>query len=165
MRRIRGSEQSRDRDAFPVRPARGMVLLAKRTLTIGSKQYPVGSILPPNDIPPKTLGALIDGRGAAWAQKQTHRHYPPAIDLPKPEAAAPNPKPQIVPDNDIVDSWRFTEDLMTKSCDGNRALARDILFTDPACRDLYKRATAEQCKRVAQRLGVPSVTPNVAGMV
>jgi hypothetical protein len=105
---------------------------------------------------------LIDGRGAAWVQKQTHRHYPKPVDLPKPEAAKPNPKPEIVASNDIVDSWRMTEDLMTKSCGGDRLMARDILFTDPACRDLYKRATVEQCKRVAHRLGTWSVNPTDA---
>jgi hypothetical protein len=141
-----------------------MVLVAKRSLNIGSKRYPVGSVLNANDIPPPNLGALIDSRGAAWVQKQTHRHYPQAIDLPKPEAAKPNPKPAIVHDDDIVDSWFFTEKEMTRLCNGDRALARDILFTDAACRDLYKRATAEQCKRVAKRLGVWTVSPNEAGM-
>jgi hypothetical protein len=139
-----------------------MVLVAKRTLNIGSKRYPVGSILNPNEIPPRNLAALIDGRGAAWAQKQTHRHYPEPIDLPKPEAPLPNPKPEIVHDNDVTDSWRFTENEMTKACGGNRALARDILFSDANCRDLYKRATVEQTKRVAARLGVPSVSPDIA---
>jgi hypothetical protein len=140
------------------------VLVAKRALTVGNKRYPVGSILPANRIPQKTLGALLDSRGAQYQPRVADRAYSEPVDLPKPVAAPPNPKPEIVHDNDIVDSWFFTENAMTKACNGNRALARDILFSDASCRDLYQRAQREQCARVAKRLGRPSVTPNEAGM-
>jgi hypothetical protein len=137
------------------------VLLAKRSLNIGSKRYPVGSILPSKELPPKTLAALIDSRGAVWVEKQV-RAYPQPVDLPKPVAAPPRPQVRLVDDPDITDAWRFSEAAMVKACNGDHALARDILFSDPAARDLYKRATVEQCRKIAKRLGRPSVDPNTA---
>jgi hypothetical protein len=138
------------------------VLVAKRSTNIDGRRYGPGSVLPAGRIPPRALQAMIDSRGAMWMPKSDF--HPQPTDLPKPVAATPQPKPEIVHDNDIVDSWFFTENAMTKACNGNRALARDILFSDASCRDLYVRAQKEQCARVAKRLGRPSVSPNEAGM-
>jgi hypothetical protein len=140
------------------------ILVARRSMNIDGKKYPMGSILPSRDLTPRMLSTLIDSRGAAWQAKVAGHFYPEPVDLPAPEPAKPNPKVELVDDPDVTDAWRFTEDRMTKACGGNRQLARDLLFGDPGARDLYVRAQKEQCARVARRLGRPSVTPNEAGM-
>jgi len=82
-------------------------------------------------------------------------------DLPPAAPPAAKPEIEIVPDTDVVASWRATLQLMTKRCDGNRARAEDLLMTSPEARDVYKRATKEWATREAKRRGVVSVTPEL----
>jgi hypothetical protein len=136
------------------------VLVAKRSTNVDGKRYGVGSVLPASRISPRALQAMLDSRGAVWTAKPAFNPQP--VDLPKPEAAKPYPKVELSDDPDVVDAWRQTENEMTRLCGGDRLHARDVLFANPAARELYLRATREQCRRVAQRLGRPSVDPEVA---
>jgi hypothetical protein len=135
------------------------VLIAKRSLNIGEKRYPVGSILNPKDISQKTLGALIDSRGAMWAQWQKGRHYPEPVDIPKSAAPPANPPVQIVYDPNVLESWILTRDAMVRLCGGNRALAQDVLMANVGARDLFRQAQIEGCRKEAKRQGRPSVSP------
>jgi hypothetical protein len=148
----------------PVRNARGQLLIALRTMTINGKRYPCGSVLDPNALPAKQMAAMINGRAARWEQK-TSRKYPQPIDLPKAEPVKAQPAVvQIVDDKSAFESWRMTKEALTRCCDGNAALAHDLLMADAACRDLYKRAQTEATRAEAKRRGVVSVCPTECGL-
>ena len=53
---------------------------------------------------------------------------------------------------------------MTRVCDGNAALAMDLLMASVEARDLYKRAQLAACTREAKRRGVVSVSPTEVGL-
>src|SRR5262245_13123376 len=107
---------------------RDRVLVALRTMTIGNKVYPCGSLLP-LDMPEKALKAMIDARPASakWAVHGDKR-YPQARELPPQPPPPPRPTIQIVEDNDVVESWHLTKAAVTRVCDGNSGLAMDLLM-------------------------------------
>jgi hypothetical protein len=156
------TQKQRDRHEQMKKPVQ--VLIARRSMNLSGRRFPVGSILPVDEIGAKQLEAMVNAKAAVW-QPRTRKHYPEAYALDAPQAAKPRPAVQLVDGPDVVDSWRETEDLMTRLCGGDRLMARDVLFGDAAARDLYKRATTEQCRRIAKRLGRPSVDPTTAWAV
>jgi hypothetical protein len=140
------------------------ILVAKRSMTIGSRKYPCGAVLPAAAIPPLQLKAMVDSRAVCWEPRQKGRTYPEAIDLPPPETPKPRPAVHLVEDKDVETAWHLSLQAMTRLCDGNHGQAMDLLMASPDGRDLYKRATVIACQREAKRQGKPSVTPNMAGM-
>jgi hypothetical protein len=138
------------------------VLVARQTMTIGNRRYPVGSILP-DDIPQKQLRAMVDARRAMY-EARSKRHYPSPTDLPQVEPAKPRPAVLLVDDPDVISSWLATEAAMERVA-GNPTYANDLLMADPAARDLYRRATFDACKRVAKMVKRPSVSPDFAWSV
>ena len=133
----------------------GQVLVALRPMIIGQHRYGAGSLLPPNQIPERTLRAMVDGRpaGARWQVKDPTRFYPSPVALPK--AAPPPPRPaaiEIVDDGDVVVSWRKTLALTAERCGGDVAVARDLLAADRAGTELFLRASRVHQHRERQRL-------------
>jgi hypothetical protein len=144
------------------RMRRGRVLVALRALNIGGKRYSVGSLLPVDQIPERSLAAMLkpDRASARWETFSEQRTYARPTDLPPPEPPKANPAVIVIPDNDPVFSWILTRDSMRRLCNGNHALALDLLMTNVEARDLYKRAQAEACRREAKKRGVVSVGPS-----
>jgi len=147
----------------PVRNGRGQILICLRTMTINGRRYACGSVIDPNKLPQKQMAAMINSRMARWEQKG-RRAYPESVELPKAEPPKPRPIIQLVEDLSAETSWRLTKAATTRVCDGNAALAMDLLMSDVSARDLYKRAQVEACTREAKRRGVVSVCPTDIGL-
>ncbi len=65
-----------------------------------------------------------------------------ARDRPAPTPVPVRPPIEIVADSDPVQSWFRTLALMQERVGGSKQYAEDILFTDAAVRELYRRAQA-----------------------
>jgi hypothetical protein len=146
----------------PVRNGRGQILVALRTMTINGRRYPCGSVIDPNKLPQKQMGAMINSRMARWEQKG-RKAYPESVALPVAEPPKSRPAIQIVEDSSAEISWRLTLAANARVY-GSEAVAMDELMSSPAARDLYKRACYEGTQREAKRRGVVSVGPSEIGL-
>jgi hypothetical protein len=143
-----------DEVMHPAKP--DWVLVAKRQVAVDGFIYPVGAVIPSAI---RNLEAMLSSKFVAWGPRPKVQIEPRKL----PEMDAPKPRPAVllVDDADVCEAWRLSKQAMIRLCNGNAAAAMDLLLADPTARDLFKRATAEGCRREAKRRGVPSVSPDM----
>jgi hypothetical protein len=136
-----------------VPPAKGWVLVARRTLTIGQAVFPAGSQVPLDDVKLPNLKALLTQGLCHWVPPAKLDSRP----LPKPlPASIPEPKRPaemyIASDPDPVLAWQQTLDHAIEQFDGHSARAVDYLWTDERARNLYRLAQGLKCAAVANAI-------------
>jgi hypothetical protein len=133
-------------------PAADWKIVARRKF-VSDKIYPAGAEVPASAVG-RNFESLLRSGYLAW--------QPPHPPLPEP---VKKPKVHILTTADNpVDSWKRTKAYMVKQCNGDAALARDILDSDPAARELYKLACRVGTKVEAARRRVQSVGPDEIGL-
>jgi hypothetical protein len=104
------------------------------------------------------IGAVVWVPGHTNASGNSHELPAPAETVKKPNVVL------ITRHDDPVLNWQSTLSNMVQKCDGNAAMARDLLDGNVEARELQKRAIRVACDREARRRGVVSVTPEQAGV-
>jgi hypothetical protein len=142
-------------DSLRTPPAPGWQLrVTGPMITFGNRQYPCNSILPNEILNSLNSAALLRSLRIGWCPPSDDPGPAPR-ELPKPVAAKPNPAVVII-DGNIIDviNWKQTEAKMIELCDGNAALARDLLLGDKRGQELWMKAT-QQYQRQQHKAGVP----------
>jgi hypothetical protein len=131
-------------DSLRTPPAPGWQLrVTGPQITVGNKIYPTNSVLPDEVLMSANSGSLLRSLRIAWCPPGPPGPAPRELPAPTPTKGNP-PVEIIIAGNglDEVETLRLTYAYMIRKCDGNAALARDLIIGDKRGNDLYMRARA-----------------------
>ena len=106
------------------------------------------------------LRALIASHSVEWVPPSTAITATP-VELPRGTSPPQrgNPKVEIVPADDAIESWRRSLRRMTELCGGDHAKGKDLLVGDPRGSELFLRATRIFCDAAEKRNGTGNAPP------
>jgi hypothetical protein len=143
-------------------PGEGWILVARGRLK-GDRIYNAGCQIPVESAG-RNLQKWLSSGMAGWMPPNTPVVAAPR-DLPKPKKQPKKPVLHIFNEsNNPVENWVRTRNHMISECDGNVALARDYLESDPAARELFKLAQKVGVAEAKQKRGVQTLSPNDIGL-
>ena len=142
------------------------VLTVKRAFSTSEMKFPVGAICTPAQLAlAANYRSLLDGNFLAWTPKND-RPRPQPVPIKPPAPPAARPKVEIVGDVslDPVAAWRATRAAMAQKCNGNFALAEDLIVADQAGGKLYQLAARVHAERKSRSVPGMSMRRSIDGL-
>jgi hypothetical protein len=162
------------RNSSPAQPtvAPGMMLRCTRPLTIGSKAYQRGAVIPPAEVTgARNFAALVSGGTLVWSYPTGTEPTAPPRTLEPPEPAYPNPSAELLletvqdataANTDAIAAYKAAvagvEQLLHESV---RHRARDLLLTTVQGAHLSGVAHRLASERVARANNLVGRRPHV----
>lgn len=131
--------------------------VVKRQLIIAGRIFPRGSEILGSQLA-HSRDAMLNAKPPFVVPVTLHTK-PSAKSRAMPAPAkpiGPNPKVEIVSDDDAVESWKKTLAAMTAKCAGDHSRAEDLLLVDERGSELFRRATRVLAERNARAMNSPS---------
>ncbi len=121
-------------------PHSGWRLIVRRQFSTATEKFPVGSEVSADQLG-RNFRVFLSGHFVEWQPPSGAAIVVKPVKLPPPPApAGPNPKAEIIADDDAVICWRKSVSSLAATCGGDIAKAKDLLLLTASGSELFRRA-------------------------